>query len=325
MHAGLCFDGFYSIQEMIELAQMADDIGMDSIWMSDHICFRDSIASAMAFLAKTPRIKVNPAPLSPYSRHPMVTAMALATMEEFAPGRVAATAGTANPTALREIGIEADRMLRTMREYMTLLRKLLAGETVEFHGEVFTMNGASMGLTPRTEIPIYMTAVRPRMLRLAGETADGVLLSAGCTPAYIRRCVEEVEAGAARAGKPAKGDVAGFIAASVSDDPREAMDATKTFLAYIFRNKHHAENLRLGGGAVDQDRLADAIGRRAWDEAKELISDEVVHAHSVTGTPEECRRRLDEFVDGGLDLPLLMPLGTQEQRKRVVEIAREGS
>ena len=323
MHAGLCFDGFYSIQEMIELAQMADDIGMDSIWMSDHICFRDSIASAMAFLAKTPRIKVNPAPLSPYTRHPMVTAMALATMEEFAPGRVAATAGTANPTALREIGIEADRMLRTMREYMTLLRKLLAGETVEFQGEVFTMNGASMGLTPRTEIPIYMTAVRPRMLRLAGETADGVLLSAGCTPAYIRRCVEEVEAGAARAGKRAKGDVAGFIAASVSDDPREAMDATKTFLAYIFRNKHHAENLRLGGGAVDQDRLADAIGRRAWGEAKELISDEVVHAHSVTGTPDECRRRLDEFVDGGLDLPLLMPLGTQEQRKRVVEIARE--
>ena len=253
----------------------------------------------------------------------MVTAMALATMEEFAPGRVAATAGTANPTALREIGIEANRMLRTMREYMTLLRKLLAGETVEFQGEVFTMNGASMGLTPRTEIPIYMTAVRPRMLRLAGETADGVLLSAGCTPAYIRRCVEEVEAGAARAGKRAKGDVAGFIAASVSDDPREAMDATKTFLAYIFRNKHHAENLRLGGGTVDQDRLADAIGRRAWDEAKELISDEVVHAHSVTGTPEECRRRLDEFVDGGLDLPLLMPLGTQEQRKRVVEIARE--
>lgn len=322
MHAGLCFDGFYSIQEMIELAQLADEIGMDSIWMSDHICFRDSIASAMAFLARTPRIKVNPAPLSPYSRHPMVTAMALATMEEFAPGRVAATAGTANPTALREIGIEAERMLRTMREYMTLLRALLAGETVRFKGEMFTINGASMGLTPGTEIPIYMTAVRPGMLRLAGEVADGALLSAGCTPAYIRRCVDDVEAGAARAGKAATGEVAGFIAASVSDDAREAMDATKTFLAYIFRNKHHAENIRLGGGAVDQDRLADAIGRRAWDEAKGLISDEVVYAHSVTGTPDECRRRLDEFVRGGLDLPLLMPLGTQEQRRRVVEMAR---
>lgn len=324
MHAGLCFDGFYSIQEMIELARRADDIGMDSIWMSDHLCFRDSIASAMAFLARTPRIKVNPAPLSPYSRHPMVTAMALATLEEFAPGRVAATAGTANPAALREIGIEADRMLRTMREYMTLLRRLLDGETVEFQGEVFTLRGARMGLTPQTGIPLSMTAVRPRMLRLAGETADGVLLSAGCTPAYIRRCVEEVEAGAARAGKPARGEVAGFIATAVADDPGEAMDAARTFLAYIFRNRHHAENLRLGGGTVDQDRLADAIGRRAWDEARDLISDEVVHAHSVTGTPEDCRRRLDEFVQGGLDLPLLMPLGTQEQRKRVVEIAREG-
>ncbi len=323
MHAGLCFDGFYSIQEMIELARLADDIGMDSIWMSDHICFRDSIASAMAFLARTGRIKVNPAPLSPYSRHPMVTAMALATMEEFAPGRVAATAGTANPAALREIGIEADRMLRTMREYVTLLRRLLAGETVAFEGEVFTMRGARMGLVPASEIPIYMTAVRPRMLRLAGEIGDGVLLSAGCTPDYIRRCVQEVEAGAARAGKTARGTVAGFIAASAGDDPRQAMDAARTFLAYIFRNRHHAENLRLGGGTVDQDRLADAIGRRAWKEARELISDEVVYAHSVTGTPEQCRRRLDAFVAGGLDLPLLMPLGTREQRRRVVELARE--
>ncbi len=323
MHAGLCFDGFYSIQEMIELAQLADDIGMDSVWMSDHICFRDSIASAMAFLAKTQRIKVNPAPLSPYSRHPMVTAMALATMEEFAPGRVAATVGTANPTALREIGIEPNRMLTTMREYMTLLRRLLAGEAIDLEGDVFSMNGAQMGLTPQSAIPIYMTAVRPQMLRLAGETADGVLLSAGCAPAYIRRCVDEVTAGSERTATPAKGSVAGLIAASVSDDPREAIDATKTFLAYIFRNKHHAENLRLGGGSVDQEQLADAIGRRAWDEAKGLISDEVVHSHSVTGTPAECRQHVEEFVESGLDLPLLMPLGTQERRKDVVKIARE--
>lgn len=324
MNAGLCFDGFYSIQEMIELARMADETGMDSIWMSDHICFRDSIASATALLGATRRITVNPAPLSPYSRHPMVTAMALATMDEFAPGRVAATAGTANPTALREIGIDADRMIETMREYMTVLRRLLAGETVEFHGDVFTFRGARMGLTPQIPIPIYMTAVRPRMLRLAGEMGDGVLLSAGCTPAYIERCVREFRKGESCAGAPGGRKAAGFIAASVADDPREAMDAARAFLAYIFRNPHHEENIRLGGGAVDRERLAHAVGRRDWDEAKGLISDEVVHAHSLAGTPKDCRRRLDEFVRGGLDLPLLMPLGVQEQRKRVVALARDG-
>ena len=86
MRIGLCFDGFYSIQEMIELARLADEIGMESIWMSDHLCFRDSLTTSMALLASTKKIAVAPAPMSPYSRHPIISAMSIATMAEFAPG-----------------------------------------------------------------------------------------------------------------------------------------------------------------------------------------------------------------------------------------------
>ncbi len=117
-------------------------------------------------------------------------------------------------------------------------------------------------------------------------------------------------------------DVAGFVTTSVSDDAREALDASKTFLAYIFRNPHHAENIRMGGGKVDQERLAKAVGKRDWEEAKKLISDEVVFAHSITGTPLDCRNRLQEYIEAGLNLPILLPMGTQEARKRVVELAR---
>ena len=322
MRVGLCFDGFYSIREMIELARMADRARMDSIWMSDHICFRDSIAAATAFLASTRKISVVPAPLSPYSRHPMVTAMALSTMEELAPGRVGATAGTANPTALGEIGISTTRPLQTMREYLAVLRALLSGERVHFAGEVFSITGAQMGFTPSHPIPIYMTAVRPAMLRLAGEIADGVLLSAGCAPAFVGRCVAEFRRGMQPRPSSHK-VVAGFIAASVSNSSKAAMDATKTFLAYILRNKHHEENIRAGGAAVDHEQLATRIAKRDWEGAKKLVSDEVVFAHSVSGTPSECRKRLDEFVKGGLDLPILMPLGTKMARKRVVGLAKE--
>ena len=79
----------------------------------------------------------------------------------------------------------------------------------------------------------------------------------------------------------------------------------------------------MGGGKVDQESLAAAIGRRDWEGAKKLISDEVVFAHSITGTPSECRRRLEEFVAQGLDLPILLPMGTQEARKKVIELARQ--
>lgn len=323
MRVGLCFDGFYSIQEMVELARLADDTGMESIWMSDHLCFRDSLTSSMAFLATTKKIKVVPAPLSPYSRHPIISAMAITTMEEFAPGRVMATAGTGNAAALAEAGMKMTRPLKTMREYMEVLRGFLSGETVNFHGEIFDVNGAKMGFKPSSPIPIYMTAVKPKMLRLAGEIGDGVLFSAGCAPKYISRCVEEVRAGSERAGRTIQDcDVAGFITTSVSENVREAIDASKLFLAYIFRNQHHAENIRMGGGSVDQEGLAAAVGKRDWEGATRFISDEVVFAHSISGALKECRRRLEDFVKDGMTLPILLPMGTQEARRRVVELAR---
>ena len=324
MRVGLCFDGFYSIQEMIELARLADEIGMESIWMSDHLCFRDSLTTSMALLASTQTIKVAPAPMSPYSRYPIISAMSIATMEEFAPGRVIASPGTGNAAALKEAGIESPRPLKTMREYVDILRRLLRGDTVHFQGDMFQVNGAKMGFVPSTPIPLYLTAVRPKMLQLGGEIGDGVLLSAGCAPGYIAQCVDEIRKGAEKAEKSLTDrDVAGFVTASVADNPREAMEANKLFLAYIFRNTHHAENIRLGGGKIDQEGLAVAVAKRDWEAAKKFISDEVVHAHSVAGTAAECRRQLESFIQGGLNLPILLPMGTQEARKQVIRMARD--
>ena len=324
MRVGLCFDGFYSIHDMIELAKLADETGMESLWMSDHLCFRDSLASSMALLASTDKIKVAPAPMSPYSRHPIISAMSIATMEEFAPGRVIAGPGTGNSAALKEAGIESPHPLQTMREYVDILRRFLKGEAVNFDGKSFRINGAKMGFHPSRPIPMYVTAVRPRMLQLGGEIGDGVLLSAGCAPGYIERCAGEIALGAAKAGKTLdRVDVAGFVTASVSDDGRAAIEANKMFLAYIFRNTHHAENICLGGGKVDQEKLAAAVGQRDWEAAKKLISDEVVFAHSVAGTPADCRKQLEAFTRAGLNLPVILPMGTQETRMRVVRMARE--
>ena len=323
MRVGLCFDGFYSIQEMIELARLADDASMDSLWMSDHLCFRDSLVTSMALLASTKKIKVAAAPMSPYSRNPIITAMAIATMEEFSRGRVIASPGTGNAAALKEAGIESPHPLKTMREYVEILRRYLKGETIDFKGEIFQVNGAKMGFFPERPVPMYLTAVRPRMLQLGGEIGDGVLLSGGCSPGYIAQCVVEINKGAAKGGKSlSQCDVAGFVTASVSNDRREAMEANKLFLAYIFRNVHHAENIRLGGGNVDQERLAAAVAKRDWDAAKKFITDDVVLAHSVAGTPAQCRDQLESFIRGGLNLPILLPTGTQDARRRVIEMAR---
>jgi 5,10-methylenetetrahydromethanopterin reductase len=211
-----------------------------------------------------------------------------------------------------------------MREYVEILRRLLSGETVNFRGEMFQVNGAKMGFVPSRPIKMYLTAVRPRMLQLGGEIGDGVLLSAGCAPRYIERCVAEIKKGAEKAGRSlADRDVAGFVTTAVSENPREAIEANKMFLAYIFRNTHHAENIHLGGGKIDQEALAAAVGKRDWEAAKKFISDEVVFAHSVAGTPADCRKQLEAFTKRGLDLPVILPMGTQVERLRVVRMARE--
>ncbi len=189
---------------------------------------------------------------------------------------------------------------------------------------MFHINGAKMGFLPSTPIKMYITAVRSRMLQLGGEIGDGVLLSAGCAPGYIRKCADDIAVGAIKGGKSAENvDVAGFVTAAVSDSAKEAIDANKHFLAYIFRNVHHAENIRLGGGKVDQEGLAAAVAKRDWEAAKKFISDEVVFAHSVAGTPGDCAKQLEAFTKGGLELPIVLPTGTQEARKRVVRMARE--
>ena len=87
-----------------------------------------------------------------------------------------------------------------LREYVDILRRLLKGDSVDYQGEMFQLNGPKMGFAPSTPIPMYVTAVRPRMLQLAGEIGDGVLLSGGCSPAYITRCIAEIRTGAAKAG-----------------------------------------------------------------------------------------------------------------------------
>jgi 5,10-methylenetetrahydromethanopterin reductase len=244
-------------------------------------------------------------------------------MDEFAPGRVIASPGTGNAAALKEAGIDSPRPLKTMREYVEILRQFLCGETVNFHGDMFQINGAKMGFMPSAPIPMYVTAVRSKMLQLAGEIGDGVLLSAGCAPGYIGQCVAEFQKGVNKTGGSlADRDVAGFVTASVAENRREAIEANKLFLAYIFRNAHHADNIRLGGGKVDQEGLVAAVGKRDWESAKKFISDDVVHAHSVAGTAAECRRQLQSFIEGGLNLPVILPMGSQEARKTTIRMVQ---
>src|SRR5215831_11207993 len=170
---GVSFDGFVTTGEAITLAQRAVETGARSLWVAEHLGYREAIATCVALAMKTPGATLVPTAVSPYLWHPTPTAMAMATLDEVAPGRTAIAIGAGNPLFLQESGRAVDKPVRAMREFTDALRKLWSGEAVHVAGDFVTLAGARLAFKPSAPIPIYIAAIGPDMLRLAGRIGDG--------------------------------------------------------------------------------------------------------------------------------------------------------
>jgi len=314
---GLSFDAMSTVQATVAEARAAEAAGARSLWVASHLFFRDPFGLAMAILQATQRATVLPMAVSPYTMHPLHAAMAAATLDEVAPGRAALCLGSGNPVDLAEAGRGQDRPVRTLREAVEICRRLLAGEALTFDGEVFRMRGRRMHPAPRTPIPIYLTAMGEQMFALGGAVADGVLLSAGCSVEFVRHARAHVERGAGKR----KVTLAGLVLTALSEDEGAALERHRRRLGFLLRGKHHEPNLRLAGTAVDREALVRAVGADDWEAARALISDEVVRAHTVSGTLAHCRRRFQAYREAGLDALVLTGITDPAEMRRAMELA----
>jgi 5,10-methylenetetrahydromethanopterin reductase len=322
MALGIALDGMISLGEMTALARQAETSGAASLWMAEHMGYRDAVSSSAVFLASTRAITVVPAAISVYVRHPMITAMTAATLEELAPGRSFLTLASGNPRALGEMGLSVERPVTTTREYVRVLRELWRGEPVTFAGERFRLRDARVHVGRGRGMPIYIAAMGPRMLALAGEISDGVVLSAGLSPAYIRHSLALVEGGARGAAREAKSVArAGFVLAAVADDGAVARREAKKMLAYLFRNRFIAENLAMIGARVDREGAAEAAARGDWETAVRRVPDEVVRECAIAGTLAESREQLGRFREAGLEHLVLLAVGDRRARELAVALA----
>src|SRR4030088_1224880 len=148
---GVNFDGFVTTGEAIALAQRAVDAGARSLWVAEHLGYREAIATCVAFAIKAPGPMLVPTAVSPYLWHPTPTAMAMATLDEVAPGCAAIAIGAGNPFFLEESGRAVERPVRAMRQFTEALRKLWSGEAVHVEGEFVTLAGARLAFRPRRQ------------------------------------------------------------------------------------------------------------------------------------------------------------------------------
>jgi 5,10-methylenetetrahydromethanopterin reductase len=323
---GIRFDGFANTRDSLAVVREAEKFGASQVWMAEHMGYREAVVSSMAYATATERATIVPTAVSPYMFHPTPTAMALATIADVAPGRIAVAVGVGNPLFLKESGIEPVKPIRAIREFIEALRALWTGEAVQYDGEFVQLDGARMAWAPEQDIPIYVAATREQMLRLTGRIADGVVLSGGLTVEHAKYSLGQMAEGARMAGRdPSSLRGAGFLYFSASEDGRAAVDYLRGRLAFLFRNRTMADNIKSSGLPIDHEAIMAAVAKRDMDTAKSLVPDEAIDAFAVGGTPANCRDRLQAYLAAGITEPVIEISGDEESRRLALEILRDFS
>ncbi len=307
----------HEIREGMEYVRYAEEKGFEAVWQAESRLVRDAIVPMAAFAAVTSRIKIGSGVINNWTRNVGLIAATFLTLDDLAPDRIICGIGAWWDPLAKNVGIDRSRPLTAMREVVEVTRRLLAAETVTFHGEFVHVEGIKLDVVhgrkgPRN-VPIYIGATGPKMLELTGEIADGVVLNYLVKPEYNVEAMEQLEAGARRAGRSIDEiDRPQLIVCSMDPDRRKGLDgARKLITQYLAQQPHFAKAL-----GADEKMVAEIKKRLGWpateeqiEAAMEFVPDEMVQMVAAAGTPEECRAKVQEYIDTGCTCPILYPLG----------------
>ncbi len=288
------------VNACIEWAKRAEDLGYESVWIAD-TNGPDPFVLAAAVLRATERVRAGIAVSPVYTRTPGVLAAAAATLGQLAPGRFILGLGSSSHAIVEQWhGLKFHRPLTRVRETVALVRALLAGEKSRFDGQTVRSHGLKLFVQPPSPVPIYIGALRPPMLELAGEIADGVAVNLFPVEA-LPRMLSHVAAGAQKAGKDASQlEVVCRHQVLVTNDRAAARELFRAALTGYFATPVY-NRFAAWYGFEEEARLV-AEGFRTGDRARtrQGMTDRFVDALAIFGTVEECRERIAAYVAAGV-------------------------
>ena len=289
--------------ENIAFAREAETLGYESVWIAE-VGGNDAFALGSAVGAATERLRIGTAVVPMNIRGPALLAMSVATMDAMSNGRAICGIGVSSPQIVSDWnGQPYDRPLRRARETIEVLRRAFAGEKVVYDGGVVKVAGYRMMPAPGRSIPIYLGALNRRMLRLAGEVADGVVINM-LGESFVPTVVAEVRKGAEKAGRnPDDIEVVMRVQCCVTDEPAAVREAfAHGFGAYIVAPGYDTFFTWQGfGDVVEGVRAARANRDRAASRA--AVSEELLDSLVVAGSADVVRGRLRAFMDAGVTTP----------------------
>jgi len=290
------------------VAERVESLGYDSVWIADTGAGPDAFVVGAAVATCTKTLRIGTAVVPVYTRTPSVMAAGAGSLAQLAPGRVVLGIGASSETIVDTWGgVPYERPLARMRETVTLLRQMLAGERVTFAGRTLRTKGFRLVSPPPRPVPIYLAALMPPMLELAGEIADGVILNFMPVDA-VPRMLEFVRRGATRAGRdPSQLEIVSRFQTIVTDDVASARSAIRHMMGPYFATSVYNRFVAWCGFP---DEAAEILaGWQAKDRARNLagVTDAMIDRLAIIGPAAHCRERLEAFGRAGVTTPMVHP------------------
>lgn len=290
---GLALWGTEPVQSMVGYAQLAEEVGFESIWLVDTqmIC-RELYVTLAACAVATSSLKLASGVTVPITRHPSVTAAGLATLQELSDGRALGGISSGH-SALRNIGEKPVRIAELV-DYVASVRGLLDGESVQFESG---SEGALTWLPEPSGVPLHVAATGPRLTRAAAGMADGVVLLQGAAPDLVGGALDLVDQGLADVGR-SDTETTVWVYVGLDDDPTRAYDQVRARVAAVLRMADPAsfegEDREVVTRVHDEyDMFAHAD---SMPEHAALVPEHLLDRYAIAGTPEVVRARIDELA-----------------------------
>jgi probable F420-dependent oxidoreductase len=295
---------------MLPRAAWAEAHGYDSLWIPDGQGRMDAFTAAAGMATLTESIRICTAIVPVYTRPAPVIATSAMTMTHLAPDRFVLGLGSSSHTMVESwYGTPFVKPLTRVRETVSLVRQILDGAKTDFEGETIRSKNFRLGLRPELgssgRLPIYLAGLRPRMLELAGEIADGVILN--LVPLEVLpRMLEHIDTGAKRSGRRIEDlEVAVFLYVFVTDDERPALEEMANIAAGYFSTPVYSSFLDWMGYPREAEQILEGFKQRNRSMTLGAFTDEVLHKLGVIGSIEHCRGVVEAYVTAGSDVPVI--------------------
>jgi len=302
------------VLKIAHYTKLAEENGFDNVWITDHYNNRDVYTTLAVLALNTNRIKLGTGVTNPYTRNNAITASSIGAINELSGGRAILGIGPGDKATFDAMGIEWTKPLKMARESIETIQAFFSGKKVSYAGDCVSINGAKLAFKTGN-IPIYLGAQGPKMLELAGEVADGVLINAS-HPKDFEFAVKQIKAGAAKAGRaPKEVDVCAYSCFSVDKKAEKAVNEAKIVVAFIVAGSPDSVLERHGIPIEAKGGIGAAIAKGDFGGLMGLVTSDMTDVFSICGTPEDCADKVEKLKKIGVTQVVAgSPIGPDKEK-----------